>query len=85
MSPPSGGWDSGTYKLQVKVTGNGPRPCIISLEKLLTFTVTGPTPMPTPLPAAVPATTPIGIIALIGLLSVIAAISVRRRKEKNNK
>ncbi|NMX21230.1 hypothetical protein C5S30_02090, partial [ANME-1 cluster archaeon GoMg4] len=31
-------------------------------------------------PAAVPALTPIGLIALVGLLSVIAAMSVRRRK-----
>ena len=84
--PPSGGWTSGTHQLQVEVTGTGPRPCIINREKLHTFTVleTTPTPTPTPTPpaAAVPAFTPIGIIALIGLLSVVAAMSVRGRRKQ---
>jgi len=33
-------------------------------------------------PAQVPALTPIGMIALVGLLSVIAAISIRKRRKK---
>ena len=50
-----------------------------------TTTVTAPDPpwgieADLTLQAAVPALTPIGIIALIGMLSVIAAISIRKRK-----
>lgn len=38
-----------------------------------------PQPTPTP-PVPVPALTPIGLIALVGLLSVIVAMSIRRRR-----
>ena len=105
--PPSGGWTPGTYQLQVEVTGNGPRPCIIDGERLRTFAVLGPTPTPTPVvtptptpvvtptptpvvtptptptppvpvPVPVPVLTPIGIIALVGLLSIIVISTVKR-------
>ena len=39
----------------------------------------------TPPPAAVPAITPIGLIALVGLLSVIAAVSIRTSIRKKRK
>ena len=42
-------------------------------------------PGPTPPPASVPALTPIGLIALAGLLSVIAAVSIRATVSKKRK
>lgn len=52
---------------------------------LLILQKVAPGVTPTPPPASVPAMTPIGLIALIGLLSVIAAISIStgiRRKRR---
>ncbi|MCW7078387.1 MAG: hypothetical protein OCU22_04575, partial [Canidatus Methanoxibalbensis ujae] len=52
-------------------------PILCTEWALLTLQKAAPPPRPTP-PPAVPALTPIGLIALAGLLSVIAVICIRR-------
>lgn len=53
-------------------------PVLCTAWALLTLQKAAPPPKPTPEP--VPAITPNGLIALIGLLSIVAAISIRKKR-----